>query len=441
MEFTSVYKQFAAMLEQHCSHRIQQGFTVALSGGVDSVVLLHLCHQYASRFDALPIKAVYVNHGLSENALQWQQFCEQLCQSLSISFHAAMVTIQPKSRVSLEAQAREARYKALDEHALYGSTLLLGQHADDQVETFLIRLKRGSGLQGLGAMKTATMLSSGRYCVRPLIHIERQDIEAFAKTFGLQHIEDESNLRDVFDRNFLRNQVLPLLKSRFKGFVPSVLRSISILQAQQELIDEISESDLARCTHEACLVVADLKQLSALRQSNVVRAWLSKRNVEMPSKKQLEQILRQSISARRDAQVNIQLAQGSVKLYQGRLYWLDKNLPAMVEVKNLSMIEPVTIACGFTLILCEGKGVRKPQPTEHVSLRFNCLNDKVKPLGKPGRNTIKHWLKDLKVPTWERERVPLIYYNETFVAAVGRFVSEEFASEQGVYWKVINEKK
>ncbi|KZN39417.1 hypothetical protein N480_00880 [Pseudoalteromonas luteoviolacea S2607] len=441
MELTSVYKQFAATLEQHCAHRVQQGFTVALSGGVDSVVLLHLCHQYASRFDALPIKAVYVNHGLSENALHWQQFCEQLCQSLSISFQAAMVTIQPKTRVSLEAQAREARYKALDEYALSDSTLLLGQHADDQVETFFIRLKRGSGLQGLGAMKTATTLQSGRHCVRPLIHIERQDIEAFAKTFGFHHIEDESNHSDIFDRNFLRNQVLPLLKARFKGFVPSVLRSISILQAQQALIDEISESDMARCTQAACLIVAELKQLSALRQSNVVRAWLSKHNVDMPSKKQLEQILSQAINARTDAQVNIQLAQGSVKLYQGRLYWLDKDLPPMIENKTLSMIEPVMIACGRMLVLYEGKGVRKPHPNEHVSVRFNCLNDKVKPLGKPGRNTIKHWLKDLNVPTWERERVPLIYYNDTLVAAVGHFVSEEFASEQGVYWKVINAKK
>ncbi|MBQ4810374.1 tRNA lysidine(34) synthetase TilS [Pseudoalteromonas luteoviolacea] len=441
MERTSVYKQFTAMIEQHCGGRIHKGFTVALSGGVDSVVLLYLCHRYATQNGDLPVKAVYVNHGLSENALQWQHFCEQLCQKLSIMFNAAQVTIQAKPRTSLEAQAREARYLALDKHALCGSTLLIGQHADDQVETFFIRLKRGSGLQGLGAMRVSTTLPSGRHCLRPLIQVERQEIEAFAQTFGLQHIEDESNRSDVFDRNFLRNQVLPLLKGRFKGFVPSLMRSISILQAQQALIDELSESDLALCLHDKCLVVMELGKLSALRQSNVVRTWLAKHNESMPSKKQLEQILRQSLGARVDAQVTIQLTQGSVKLYQGRLYWVDNNLPPMLDVKELSLNDPVSICCDTKLIVCEGKGIRRPQPTETVSLRFACLSDKVKPLGKPGRNTVKHWLKDLNVPTWERTRVPLIYYDDTLVAAVGYFVNEDYASEQGIFWKEVNARK
>ncbi|KZN55751.1 hypothetical protein N474_14485 [Pseudoalteromonas luteoviolacea CPMOR-2] len=437
MERTSVYKQFVAMLELHC-RSIQSGFTVALSGGVDSVVLLHLCHTYANQHEGVPIKAVYVNHGLSENAMRWQDFCEQLCKSLSVEFSAATVEVLPKRRVSLEAQARDARYLALDELALPGSALLLGQHADDQVETFLIRLKRGSGLQGLGAMKAVTQLQSGRNCLRPLLGVGRQDIEAFAKTFTLQHIEDESNQSDIFDRNFLRNQVLPLLKARFKGFVPSVLRSIELLQAQQALVDELSEQDLAVCIDNRCLVVEHLNKLSPLRQSNAVRAWLAIQHVDMPSKKQLEQILQQSLYARPDAQVNIQLAKGSVKLYRGKLYWVAKDQAPLQAISDISISEPLSLTDSRQLIVCKGKGVRFPLPSETVTVKFGDLTERVKPLGKPGHNTVKHWLKDLKVPTWERERVPLIFYNETLVAVVGYFVNESYTSEQGIYWKEVD---
>ncbi|MCF2859446.1 tRNA lysidine(34) synthetase TilS [Pseudoalteromonas sp. SMS1] len=438
MERTSVYEQFVMLLEQHSGGRIQNGFTVALSGGVDSVVLLHLCHTYINQHRGIPLKAVYVNHGLSDSAMQWQRFCEQLCHTLSVEFSAVTVTLCPKPRVSLEAMAREARYRALDEHALPDSAILLGQHADDQVETFFIRLKRGSGLQGLGAMRFSTQLQSGRHCLRPLLNVERSDIEAFAKTFSLAHIEDESNQSDVFDRNFLRNHVLPLLKTRFKGFVPSVLRSISLLQAQQALVDEISYGDLTRCTEHQCLLVTQLNTLSALRQNNVVRAWLAQKHVDMPSKKQLAQIIQQSLNARPDAQVNIQLAQGSIKLYQGKLYWVTKDQVPLPVVSDLKLTQPVRIADGRQLIVCEGKGVRRPLCAETVSLKFGCLSEHIKPLGKPGHNSVKHWLKDLKVPTWERTRVPLIFYNETLVAAVGYFVNETYASEQGIYWKEVN---
>ncbi|KID57633.1 lysidine forming enzyme [Pseudoalteromonas luteoviolacea] len=436
MESTGVYKQFASALEAQCHARLGQGLTIALSGGVDSVVLLHLCQQYITLNAGIKLEAIYVNHGLSDNALKWQAFCAQLCTKLNIPFQAVSVEIQAQTRTSLEAQARDARYAALDTHALKNTTLLLGQHADDQVETFFIRLKRGSGLQGLGAMRATTQLASGRYCARPLINIERKDIEAFAHTFGLSHIEDESNQSDVFDRNFLRNQVMPLLKARFIGFVPSVLRSISLLQAQQTLIDEITNDDLAACRCGKELNVSHLKTLSALRQANVVRAWLGNKGVNMPTQKQLFQILQQTLHAKEDAQVHVQLRAGAVKCYNGLMYWVLNKTTSLGEIPMANLEKKTPLGDGRSLVFVEGKGIRKPSKSESITVRFAQLNEKIKPFGKPGRNTVKHWLKAAKVPSWERDTIPLIYYNETLVAVAGIFINADYAAQSGINWQV-----
>ncbi|MCG7549784.1 tRNA lysidine(34) synthetase TilS [Pseudoalteromonas sp. Of7M-16] len=436
MESTNVYKKFVTALEQQNHNGLQQKLCVALSGGVDSVVLLHLCHQYAKLNGTVKLQAIYVNHGLSDNALMWQQFCTQLCAKLAVPFRAVSVDIQAKSRTSLEAQARDARYLALDTHASEGAVLVLGQHADDQIETFLIRLKRGSGLQGLGAMRAKTQLASGRDCIRPLLGIERKDIEAFAQTFSLTHIEDESNHSDVFDRNFLRNQVIPLLKSRFSGFVPSVLRSISLLQAQQALVDEISQSDLESCSDNEQLDIVRLATLSALRQSNVVRAWFAKQGVSMPSQKQLAQIIDQAINGREDAQVNIELRTGSVKRYNALLYWVPKNHIELADIENISLTAEMKLADGRTLLTISSEGVRKPLAAESVAIRFGRLNDKIKPFGKPGRNTVKHWLKEARVPSWERTRIPMVYYNETLIAVAGYFINSDYAEKSGINWQI-----
>ncbi|MCG7537408.1 tRNA lysidine(34) synthetase TilS [Pseudoalteromonas sp. OOF1S-7] len=416
------------------THTAISGLTVALSGGVDSMVLLHLCRHYIQVNPHLALQAIYVDHGLSPNSLQWQAFCQEQCAVLAVEFTPISVSVEAQSRQSLEAQARVARYDALDKHAHPCHALVLGQHGDDQVETFLLRLKRGSGLKGLGAMHARSTLPSGRVCLRPLLISQRSDIEAFAKTFGISHIEDESNLSDRFDRNFLRNQVLPLLKSRFSGFVPSVMRTVELLQGQQALLDELTQADLAYCLNEQSLSIRRLAELAPLRQQNLVRGWLAEQGIQMPSQKQLDQILTQALNARSDAQMTVALSAGQVRRFRDQLYWVTELPPRQVQydvgLANV-VLDDVT-----TLSVAEGRGVRHPTADERVSVQFNCLNEKVKPPGRSGRNTLKHWLKEYGVPTWERSRVPLIYYNDELVQVVGFFVNEAFSSPQGLNWKL-----
>lgn len=435
MRNSHVYHQVQRNLEQFIA--TSPGLCVALSGGVDSVVLLHLCKLYADKH-GLALQAVYVNHGLSEHAQKWQHFCQSLCHSLAVPFTAKSVFITQKSRTSLEAQARDARYQALDEAAQPEYILVLGQHADDQVETFLLRLKRGSGLLGLGAMKPYTQLKSGRACMRPLLNTTRDEIEAFAQQFGLSHIDDESNKDDVFDRNFLRNQVIPLLKSRFNGFVASVLRTVEILQSQQAIIDEISAEDLKKCQHQNTLDITSLSQLSPARRDNVIRRWLAHQNVDMPSQKQLDQIVQQAFSAKQDNQLKIALSQGAVRSYRGALHWVT---PVKKKQDIVIADHSVLNEHSHPLAMMSGNGCRLPLSDEVVSVRYGRLKDKIRPKGKPGSNTLKHWLKDLRIPSWTRESIAVIYYNDTPVAVVDLFVNAEYADNDGINWIINDDRK
>ncbi|WP_404339282.1 tRNA lysidine(34) synthetase TilS [Pseudoalteromonas mariniglutinosa] len=409
-------------------------FTVALSGGVDSVVLLHVMDALKAQHSTLTVHAVYVNHGLSEYANDWQQFCQQLCDSLQIPFQAVSVIITQKPRSSLEALAREARYQALDQTSIADSILLLGQHLNDQLETFLLRLKRGSGLQGLASMRQTRTLPSGRLCMRPLLEISREEIEQFATRFKLEHITDDSNTDERFDRNFIRKHVVTKLNERFSGFTHSAARSILLLQQQHDLLNEYCQVDLMNSQNsDQGLRCASLQQFSKIRQANVLRCWLAQFTTLMPSKKQLEQILLQGLTAQADAQLQIQLQAGQVKRHQGHLYFVTNTVQA--QPQSLST-EQHRLSDGRKLVLKQGKGIREPHHDEQVTVKFNCPLARIRPLYKPGSNTVKHWLKEAKVAPWLRANVPLIFYDQQLVQVVGYFVSAEHQNDSGIFWEV-----
>ena len=436
MQTSDLYHHFLAQLQPLLNAQ-QSSFSVALSGGVDSVVLLHLMKQAQQQHSELKLEAVYVNHGLSKYADEWQGFCQSLCEELNVAFKAVHVEIYERSRTSLEAQAREARYQALDENCIPGSVILLGQHLNDQLETFLLRLKRGSGLQGLASMPQTRLLASGRVCFRPLINVTREQIEQFADEFAITHITDDSNVDERFDRNFLRHQVLPILTERFQGFEKSAARSIRLLQKQQSLLDEYTQNDLIHCQNKqgglSCEAIAGF---SKPRQANLIRAWLNQFTHQLPSENQLQQIIEQGLTAKADAQIKICLQSGDVRRHQQHWYFVKEQ--AIPEAMDIAL-QSVELIGGRKLILKAGKGIRKPKPDEQVRVEFNKPQARIKPLHKPGSNTLKHWFKDAKVAPWLRAQTPLIFYNDQLVQVVGYFISEQHSVEDGILWETIYE--
>ena len=262
-----------------CQSLTEQSIIIACSGGVDSIVLLdELARLRDEQLITQSLRVIYIHHGISQNADSWQAFVESACADRQLEFLAIKVTLEVGE--GLEDSARRARYAAFAQQATKNSVVFTAHHQDDQVETFLLALKRGAGVKGLGAMQSQTTLTTAHgkvTIVRPLLSISRQQIEQRAKALSLTWIEDESNADNRFDRNFIRNQVLPLLSVRWPSFNQTVSRSAEHCQQTQQLIDEVAKQDLTGCIDgDVRLKVDALLLLSEQRRNLVFRQFLKR---------------------------------------------------------------------------------------------------------------------------------------------------------------------
>lgn len=380
---------------------------VAYSGGVDSSVLLQAVVDYRDQFDC-PIHAVHVHHGLSINADHWAQHCELQCRLNDITFHLHHVDVAKGARQSLEAEARKARYKELLQVCRsVNGVLLLGQHAQDQLETVLLQLKRGAGPQGLSGMGEA-QLREGVLVVRPMLALEKQDIIQYAEDESLKWIEDESNTQNSFDRNFLRNEIIPQLMSRWPKLTKTVGRSAMLCAQQTELVNETALAHLDTVKHNDKRLNGErLATLNVPWQSAVVRAWFTSHKVLVPSKAQLDEILAM-LHAKPDATPEVLFNWGKVARFNGDLFWVEHaKHPAESEI-TLTANEPCYLPWLQGNIRVE---VSTENDSGEIVLKTNQRGLKVKPSSSSVSKTLKDWFKVWRVPLWERSQVPVIFVN------------------------------
>ncbi len=255
---------------------------IALSGGLDSVVLLDAVEQLKSAL-RLELQAIHVNHGLSPDADSWAAFCVDLCVTRNIALVTTKVVVDKQSAVGLEGAARAARYAAFVEAG--APFILLAQHADDQAETVLHQMLRGTGLKGLAGMGEARAVSENQTILRPLLNVSRADITATARERGLTWIEDESNSDTVFTRNFLRHEIVPLLAARFPHYRASLARAARHASEADAMLEALAKIDLAWDGINA--FAAALDALPQPRQINALYHWLIWQGVPAPSQVQL----------------------------------------------------------------------------------------------------------------------------------------------------------
>ncbi|WP_126444806.1 tRNA lysidine(34) synthetase TilS [Sulfuricystis multivorans] len=268
---------------------------VALSGGIDSVVLLHSL----ARLRPEGLSALHVHHGLSQHADAWADFCAAFARSLGVPFQCVRVTVERGSPDGLEAAARRAR------HAVFARIpadwIVLAHQRDDQAETLLFNLLRGAGLAGAAAMRQA----SGRL-LRPLLTVGRAEIAAYAKAQGLEWIEDESNADIRHTRNFLRHRVLKLLLGRFPAATRNLAAAAARFAEAEALLDDLARLDLAGCEGFP-LPVERLQALPEPRARNVLRYLLAHNQVAIPSDARLREALRQMLAAASDRHPLVEL--------------------------------------------------------------------------------------------------------------------------------------
>jgi tRNA(Ile)-lysidine synthase len=429
---------------------------VAFSGGMDSTVLLDVaawCHR--ERLAHLPLKAIHVNHQLQSEAGQWVEQCRQTCERSGIDLVEGGVEVSSQSGIGLEAAAREARYRFFESRLVSGDVLMLGHHAEDQIETFFLHLMRGSGSRGLAAIPFARPCGAGRLA-RPFLTIERDRLLQYAQLSQLSWIEDPSNQNIEYDRNFLRHQVIPCLKSRWPHVVSAVGRSARILSAESALLAEMGESDFQACSVKGGCSVPDgclpdalyvdrLAALSEERRTNLLRYWLSRQAIAFPGTGKMEQATRVLIFAGADASPVVELGEYRWVRYGGVIYLqntpnsLLEEQPHIYEKYFINIGQSIDIkGVGRVSLVCQKTaGIDKARlKGKTLEIRFRLGGETIR-LGSRGHTRkVKELMREANIAPWERSKLPMLYADNELIALWDGRVASHWYRENTA--KVVN---
>lgn len=413
-------------------------YWIAFSGGSDSHVLLHamaqLRDQEQAKFRNKEIHAIHVNHGLNPKANEWSLHCAQTCQQLDIPLHNISVEAQAINGESPEAAARHARYRAFAQTISTGDVLLLAQHQDDQAETLLLQLFRGSGPKGLAAMPKSRAFASGWLC-RPLLEFSRAQLLSYAKANQLQWVDDPSNFDTDFDRNYLRNEIIAKLKTRWPALDVTLGRAAKHQADVMQLTHQLAERDWQRCRveHPAQICIAALQSLNTVEQTNLLRYWIKDINkVQVPDQQRLLRVLNELIIAADDAQPMVEWQNIQLRRFQGNLY-LTKSEELQLVIKqetNWELNTPVNLTINKQLVVepSHGSGLKAELAGKTVQIRFRRGGEKCRPVGRGHQMSLKNLMQEWSIPPWQRSLIPLIYVNNEIAAVAGYCVCESYAA-------------
>ena len=421
-------------LNQHLPLNYSGIWWIALSGGLDSCVLLHaICALN------LPVKlrVLHINHQISPNANDWREHCVTFCTSLNIPFTTVSVSVKNSGR-GIEDAAREARYAVFAEHIRAGDYLFTAHHADDQAETLLLRLMRGTGSRGLAAMAKERILGQG-ILYRPLLSFTRAELEHYAHDNNLSWVNDESNANDHYDRNFLRNQVTPLLRERWPQFAQKWQQTAELSATTETLLQELASMDFASADSRPALIGSSIcleyvKSLSTARRHNLIRYWLRTQSLSAPEQQHLLQFERQIIGGREDAETQVSWGNIALRVYRKRLYSLHlADLPSK-PYGSFEFAQSLFLNAGFQLSF--ERCVVSDEPLLNADLpnlqvRFRQGGERCRPAGRAHSQTLKRLLQDYGVEPWVRESLPLVYSGDDLVAVANLWICEGFQAKTG----------
>ena len=379
-------------------------WVVGFSGGVDSTALLHWLSHLSDR---LPILALHVNHQLDPDAHYWAEAAANFSASLGIDYR--MVSVDVASGGSVEAAARAARYAAFEAVLGPGDLLILGHHADDQVETVVMNMLRGSERPGLQGMPSDRVVGQASL-VRPFLKVERARLIAYAESHGLEWIEDPSNARVQHDRNFLRHDVLPTLDQRFLGWRRRIKTALARDESFGQAVDEAVSRDLEVCLDGLGLRVDRLIKHSHARQRMILRRFLGERCPQQPSGRAIDEFLDQLRSSK---------AQGRAELLVGD--WTldsDRGWIFLVSQKDAPLWLPEQwqgerFRRSGRLLLCQHSvrgGLQKPISQYRMSAMHLGLK-----IQRGHHQDVRELLRAAGIPRWLRERLPVVMEGESVV--------------------------
>lgn len=401
---------------------------VALSGGADSIVLLHALA--ALRTNAWSLSAHHVDHGLSPNADAWAAHCATVCTSLSVPLTVARVTVDQHAGAGIEAAARDARFASLDQ--VDADIVVLAHHALDQAETLLLQLLRGSGPTGMAAMPAA----AGRY-VRPLLGVPKSALLSYAQHHQLQWVDDESNSDNRFSRNRLRNAVWPVLIDAFPAAETTLSRAAQLQAEAALLLHDLAVIDATACVGDNALRLENFNLLSDARRANLLRFWLLENNIGPLAADTLREWLKQleSVAAIQAIELRGGRYEGAIRVFRGRAYVVQEVrhwLPCRWSGETLLTLQNGQRSVGEIKFLPATtadvtRAFRLPKSGENWQLRARLDGDGVALSERSGHVALKNIFQQANVPPWLRSTWPLLTCDDEIVAVVGISTAKAFS--------------
>jgi tRNA(Ile)-lysidine synthase len=390
------------------------GLVAGVSGGADSACLLSALAELPRR----PLRAVHVDHGLQAAAAALRASSSALCQRLGIPLTVIEVTVETAGE-SLEARAREARYRAFALNLAPGECLLTAHHAEDQAETLLLQLFRGTGIKGLSSMPVCRPLAGGWH-LRPLLEVARRDLMAYGKAHGIEAYEDPMNRDPRFDRAFLRTEIWPPIAERWPGAAAALGRAARHAADAQRLLDQAADAALFYLRDGAALSVTGLRALPEIEQVNVLRRWIGESGiVPPPSSARLMEGLRQALSAHADHVPAIAWGGHALRRYRERLFLTAATVPALDARREWPMRSQPRLGLGEGLgTLCwlpRLGGVDASRLPAALSVRRRIGGESLK-LGADARTqSVQHLCQQMGVLPWMRDALPMIYAGDSLI--------------------------
>jgi tRNA(Ile)-lysidine synthase len=420
-----------------------QTLFIGYSGGVDSQVLLHLLASQAHLQHR--IVALYVHHGLQADADDWALHCEKQCQQLSVSFRLLVVNAKPNVGESPEEAARNARYSVFRQLIKPGDVLLIAQHREDQLETVLLQLFRGAGPNGLAAMPVSNSFGQGAL-IRPFLNIPKSSILHYANYHQLSWVEDPSNGVDDFDRNFLRNQIIPTLRLRWPSLDKTVARSAQLCADSADLIRNWANSVILQVVDpvDHCLLITEWRLFDYAQRQHLLRYWLQGFGLRSPSQVVLQSIMEQVIDARADSAPQLIIQQHQIRKYRDKLYCLgeDKLLDGFQLGKWKRGALFYNLGNGFQLALVEGQvGIPKYfWLNNSVTIDKRRGGERLQLSNRQGRHYLKKLFQESGIPPWQRENNPLLFIDGVLAFVPDLGIDQRFLAAGVPCYQIIRQK-
>jgi len=411
------------LIEETIRKYKKKSFLIAYSGGLDSTVLLYQLLEIKKKY-YIKIRAIHINHNLTLLSKKWTEHCKKICSINHVPLIIENIKVE-NQRKNLEEKLRIKRYNIIYSHLFPNEILLTGHHMNDQCETLILSLKRGSGPTGLSSMSFETLLGNKKI-VRPFLKKTKQELELWAKKKDLNWIEDFSNLNIDYDRNFIRHKIIPKLEKRWSYFLKNCFRTTNICREETILLNYFLHEKICNFIQfDNSLNISNFKNIKKEICTALIRYWLLSKKIKMPSYKNIQCIYNQMIFSRTDANPKIILQKYEIRRYKKSLHFIKtqpniKNTLLFWHQKNKKLILPNNL--GNLIENHNGIILPAPKDNELINIRFQHEGN-ILILGRNKKRKIKKIWQEKNIPPWLRNQIPLLFYNNNFISALGLFVT------------------